>query len=233
MRCLVVDDEPPAQIILERYISQTNGLELVAKCSNAIEAMALLKTEQVHLMFLDIQMPEIDGLQLLKYLGIRAPKVILTTAYDSYALTAFDLDVIDYLVKPISYERFLRSIAKAMRISYPNDESSKMPQKSSPYIFLRADRKLYKVSLNDIVFIEGLSNYLKVYLPKDMLIIRETMTRMEEMLPSEIFVRVHKSYILNISHIQYVEKNTVVTTRGVVPIGDAYSQDFLKRIGHQ
>ncbi len=233
MRCLIVDDEPPAQIILERYISQTNGLELAGKCSNAIEAMALLKKEPVELMFLDIQMPELDGLQFLKYLGHQAPKVILTTAYDSYALSAFDLDVIDYLVKPISYERFLRAVGKAMRTMSSHEDVSKTPSKSSQYIFLRADRKLYKVSLEDIVFIEGLSNYLKVHLHKDMLVIRETMTRMEELLPSETFIRVHKSYILNIAHIQYVERNVVATVRGPVPIGEAYSQDFFKRIGHE
>lgn len=233
MRCLIVDDEPPAQIILERYISQTNGLELAGKCGNAIEAMALLKREPVELMFLDIQMPELDGLQFLKYLGHQAPKVILTTAYDSYALSAFDLDVIDYLVKPISYERFLRAVGKAMRIAPNHEDHSRIPPKSSQYIFLRADRKLYKVSLEDIVFIEGLSNYLKVHLHKDMLVIRETMTRMEELLPPEAFVRVHKSYILNIAHIQYVERNVVATVRGSVPIGEAYSQDFFKRIGHE
>ncbi len=233
MRCLIVDDEPPAQIILERYISQTNGLELAGKCSNAIEAMALLKKEPVELMFLDIQMPELNGLQFLKYLGLQAPKVILTTAYDSYALSAFDLDVIDYLVKPISYERFLRAVVKAMRTASPHEEALKTPLKSSQYIFLRADRKLYKVKLEDIVFIEGLSNYLKVHLHKDMLVIRETMTRMEEILPPESFVRVHKSYILNIAHIQYVERNVVATVCGPVPIGDAYSQDFFNRIGHQ
>lgn len=233
MRCLIVDDEPPAQIILERYISQTKGLELAGKCSNAIEAMALLKKEPVQLMFLDIQMPDLDGLQLLKYLGSQAPKVILTTAFDSYALSAFDLDVIDYLVKPISYERFLRAVGKAMRTSPPYEDPSRALLKNSQYIFLRADRKLYKVSLEDMVFIEGLSNYLKVYLLKDMLVIRETMTRMEELLPPETFIRVHKSYILNISHIQYVERNTVATVRGPVPIGDAYAQDFFKRIGHQ
>lgn len=233
MRCLIVDDEPPAQIILERYISQTNGLELAGKCSNAIEAMALLKRDLIDLMFLDIQMPELDGLQLLKYLGHQAPKVILTTAYDNYALNAFDLDVIDYLVKPISYERFLRAVGKAMRTASTHDDALRTPLKSGQYIFLRADRKLYKVSLEDIVFIEGLSNYLKVHLHKDMLVIRETMTRMGETLPPETFVRVHKSYILNIAHIQYVERNIVATIRGPVPIGEAYSQDFFKRIGHQ
>ncbi|MCS6929707.1 MAG: LytTR family DNA-binding domain-containing protein [Saprospiraceae bacterium] len=229
MRCLIVEDEPPAQLILERYISQTKGLSLVGICSDAMEAMAVLKREPVDLMFLDIQMPEVDGLQFLKYLGARAPKVVLTTAYDNYALTAYDLDVIDYLVKPISYERFLRAVTKVTRVS-PTFGEPPPPAKNSPYVFLKADRKLHKINLNDIIYIEGLSNYLKVFLQKDMLVIRETMSKMEELLPSDIFARVHKSYLVNMVHIIYIEKNIVVTPRGTVPIGESYAQDFFERI---
>ncbi len=230
MRCLIVDDEPLAQQVLEKHINMLGGLTLVGKCSNAIQAISALQKEQIDLLLLDIQMPELSGLEMLRHLR-RPPQVILTTAFSEHAILAFELEVADYLLKPISFERFARAIDKVRR-SAPVAATSPPPQ-SRPYIFLRADRKMHKVLLSEIILIEGLSNYLKVYTEKQMLIIREKMSDIEEMLPADQFMRVHKSFIVSLSHIQYTEGNLIVMNKHQVPIGETYRTSFLEYIkGH-
>lgn len=227
MNCLIVDDEPLAQNILEKYIHQMDGLELIAKCNNAIQAINKLQTEQIDLLLLDIQMPEITGLELLRNLS-NPPKVIFTTAFSEYALPAFDLDVIDYLLKPISFERFARAIYK-VRQYIPNEKNT-TNDSEVPYIFLKADRKLHKIFLSDILFIEGLNNYLKIHTHQRMLVVREKMCDIDNILPEKKFIRVHKSFIVSIKEIEYAEDNFIVMGKHRIPIGETYRQAFYKRI---
>jgi DNA-binding LytR/AlgR family response regulator len=231
MRCLIVDDEPLAQNILEKYVSMLEELTLVSKCSNAIQAISILQTDQIDLLLLDIQMPELNGLDMLRHLR-RRPQVILTTAFSEYALTAFELEVVDYLLKPFSFERFARAIDRA-RQRRPDNHSLRQKMLPPPHLFLKADRKLHKVFIADILFIEGLSNYLKVYTSQGMLIIREKMSDMENALPAEQFVRVHKSFIVASSHIEYIEGNWILIRQYRVPIGESYRISFLKRINNR
>lgn len=229
MNCIIVEDEIPAQNILERYIQQMDGLTLSAKCSNAIQALNVLQQVKIDLMFLDVQMPEISGLQMLQQLR-HPPKVILTTAFDQYALAAYELDIIDYLLKPISFERFARAVHKARRVANEPDVTGSIKANSPPYIFLKADRKLHKVFLADIVYIEGLSNYLKVHTINGLLVIRETMNDMEALLPSDQFIRVHRSYIVSINHVQYVEGSSISTTKGFLPVGEHWRPQLYEFI---
>lgn len=227
MKCLIVDDEPLAQNILEKYIHQMDELELVAKCNNAIQAVNKLQTEQIDLLLLDIQMPEITGLELLRNLS-NPPKVIFTTAFSEYALPAFDLDVIDYLLKPISFERFARAIYK-VRQAIPSRKNT-TKDSDTTYIFLKADRKLHKIFLSDILFIEGLNNYLKIHTHRQMLVVREKMCDMDVILPEKQFLRVHKSFIVSLKEIEYAEDNFIVMGKHRIPIGETYRQAFYKRI---
>ena len=226
MKCLIVDDEPLACDILETYIGQLEGVSLVGKCENAFQAISILQVQAVDLLFLDIQMPQLTGIDLIRNFKVK-PQVILTTAFSQYAFDAFELDVVDYLLKPFSFERFARAVAKARKIQ--NEPNTK--QNSPSYFFFKADKKLHKLALEEILFIEGLSNYLKVYTPKEVLVIRETMKKIEDMLPAEYFFRIHKSYIVGINHIDYVEGNVILLKQNYqVPIGETYKDEFLKKI---
>jgi DNA-binding LytR/AlgR family response regulator len=226
MKCLIVDDEPLACDILENYINQLEGLSLVGRCENALQAISVLQVQAVDLLFLDIQMPQLTGLDLLRNFKVK-PQVILTTAFSQYAFDAFELDVVDYLLKPFSFERFARAVAKVRKI-----QNEQITFQSSPsYFFFKSDKKLHKLTLDEILFIEGLSNYLKVYTPKEVLVIRETMKKIEDMLPAEYFFRIHKSYIVGINHIDYIEGNVILLKQNYqVPIGETYKDEFLKKI---
>jgi DNA-binding LytR/AlgR family response regulator len=230
MRCLIVDDEPLAQNILEKYIHQLSELMLVGKCDNAFQAIAKLQTQQIDLLLLDIQMPEISGFDMLRNLQ-NPPLVIFTTAFSDHALLAFDLNALDYLLKPITFERFARAINKAKR--YYAYQERNITITNTSYIFLKSDRKLHKVFLSDILFIEGLSNYLKVYMPLQMLVVREKMGDMENLLLEDQFIRVHKSFIVAIEQIDYTEGNIITIGKYQIPIGDSYRQAFYKRLGRE
>ena len=230
MRCLIVDDEPLAQQILEKYIHLLDDLTLVGKCNNAIQAISFMQLQQIDLLLLDIQMPELNGLEMLRQLH-RPPKVILTTAFSEFALNAFDLDVVDYLLKPISFERFARAINKVRLIKTVPEQVR--PETRQPFIFVRSDRKLHKIFLADILFVQGLSNYLKIYTEKQMLIVREKMLEIETLLPPDLFIRVHKSYIVALAQIKYAEGSTIVLHDHIIPIGESYRAAFWARINQQ
>ena len=198
LRCLAVDDEPLALDLLEDNIRQVSFLTLVGRCRNAIEAIEVLQKEKVDLLFLDVQMPGLTGIQLLKNLKNR-PMVIFITAYKNYAVEGFELDVLDYLVKPVPFERFLKSVTKALEFN----NLSKKEQKSREYLFVNADYTLLKITIRDIVYIEGLKDYIKIFLSSSAkpVITRLSMKAMEETLPADQFIRTHKSYIISIDHI--------------------------------
>lgn len=222
-RCIIVDDEPLARRVLQKYIASLPSLELVKECGSAPEAAAFLHQHTVDLMFLDIKMPELTGLDFLKTLT-NPPGVIITTAYSEYALEGYEYSVIDYLLKPISFERFLKAVNKVIdrkdtAKSRPPDAPADRP---ANFIFLKSDKVRHKVLFSEIRYIEGCGNYIKVYTDDKMLIVPERMTAMETVLPKALFLRVHKSYIVSLKRIQQVTENKLKVGDKMIPIGNVY-----------
>lgn len=234
-RCLIVDDEPIAAEVLKNHVSKLENLEISKVCFNALQAFEYLQEYEVDLIFLDIQMPEITGLDFLKTLQ-NPPKVILVTAYREYALEGFELDVIDYLLKPVSFERFLKAVNKYYRIikSHGKIISTTAPQISNDeFIWIRADRKNIKVAFNDILYVEGLKDYVKIYLNNNMLISKISIKELETKLPSNSFIRIHRSYIVSTVKIKAFTNEHVEIESSILPIGGSYKRfvlTFLNKI---
>src|ERR1700676_2246544 len=209
MKCIAVDDEPLALALLQDNIHQIPTLELVASCSTAMEALVVLNKQEVDLIFLDIQMPGLTGLQLLQSLSVR-PMVILITAYEKYALEGFNLDVIDYLVKPVPFERFLKACNKAIDFYRLKKNTPAEMHPWPEYFFVNAEYGLVKIVFSEISLIEGLKDYLKIHLLETKpLIIRMSLKSIEEKLPSGKFFRIHKSYIVAVAHITAIRRSSV------------------------
>jgi two-component system LytT family response regulator len=231
MKCIAVDDEPLALALLQDNISQVPTLELVASCSTAMEALVVLKEQEIDLIFLDIQMPGLTGLQLLQSLTVR-PMVILITAYDKYALEGFNLDVIDYLVKPVPFERFLKACNKAIDFYRLKKNVPADPDMPNDYFFVNAEYGLIKIVFSEIRLIEGLKDYLKIHLgDAKPLIIRMSMKSIEEKLPPGKFFRIHKSYIISLSQITSIRRNSVFLGDLELPLSDLYKDDLMRKIG--
>ena len=233
LRCIAIDDEPLALELLEDNISKVPFLELTATCSNPVEAMKILQEKQIDLIFLDIQMPRLTGLQFLQSL-VQRPMVIMITAYEKYALDGFNLDVVDYLVKPVSLDRFIKSCNKAWDL-YQLKEKAKSATAIQPdYIFVNADYSLIKVVLSDITWIEGLKDYLKINLhsTNKPLIVRMGMKTMEDMLPATQFIRIHRSYIISQKHITAVRKNSIFLGQTELPISSNYRDAVIAITGN-
>ncbi len=231
MKCLAVDDEPLALALLQDNIRQVSALELVASCNTAMEALSVLNKQEVDLIFLDIQMPGLTGLQLLQSLAVR-PMVILITAYEKYALEGFNLDVIDYLVKPVPFERFLKACNKAIDFyrlkKNIQQESLTWPE----YFFVNAEYGLIKIVFSDIRVIEGLKDYLKIHTAESKpLIIRMSMKSIEEKLPPGRFFRIHKSYIISMDSITAIRRSSVFLSELELPLSDLYKEELMKLIG--
>lgn len=236
IRCLIVDDEPLALHILEDYISKIPFLQLVKATTNPIEALTLVQEKLVDLVFLDVQMPELTGIQFLRIANGKA-KVILTTAYPQYALEGYELDVIDYLLKPIAFDRFFKSVQKAQGVLQPaaapvQQEPAQKQQKQndflSDFIFVKTEHKIQKVYLNDILFIEGLKDYISIFTPAERIITLQNMKKMEDALPERNFIRVHKSYIVSINKIDSIERSRIFIGDKIIPVGDTYREEFFK-----
>lgn len=227
VKYVIVDDEPLAREALKKMASAIPGLEFVGECANAIEAIAVLRTTNPDLLFLDINMPEITGIQLLKSLTIK-PKVVLTTAYSEYALDAYDLGVADYMVKPISFERFYQCINKLFDVMHPFDAvQSEIPKPwEGKMLFFKVDREFVKVFLEDIMYAEASGNFVKVFLHTKLVMVSETFSNFIELLPTDEFVRVHKSYLVSISSITKVMGNTIYIKNHEIPIGETFRKDF-------
>jgi DNA-binding LytR/AlgR family response regulator len=225
IQCLIVDDEPLARNLLTDYVAKIPHLTLIKACSGALEAMQLLQKSNVDLMFLDVEMPDITGTSFLKSLQ-KKPLVVLTTAYSQYALEGYELDVADYLLKPITFERFMKCVNKiAQRFSAPTDQSS--PDKSTPpFIFVKDGTRLVKVRWEDILFVEGLKDYVTIHLRKQKITTLQRMKNLEEELSSEQFIRIHNSYIVSIHAIEAVQKDKVQIGDQLLPIGETYRKMF-------
>lgn len=236
---IIVDDEPLAQDVLETYVEKIPDLNLVTKCSNAFEATKALKEHDIELMFLDIQMPQLTGIDFLKTLT-KPPLVVFTTAYPNYAIEGFELNAIDYLLKPISVDRFMKAVNKAIEqieLQRKDDSSSKggaADEVGPDYFFVKADKKLVKVRFSDIIYIEGLKDYVIIRMEDSRVITLQTMKSLEEKLPGDIFKRIHRSYICNVEKINAVVGNMIeVMEKGKakhLPIGKNYREELLELI---
>lgn len=240
IRCLVVDDEPLALDILEDYIKKIPELSLVSTTTNAIEGLGLVQQGEVDLVFLDVQMPELTGIQFVKIINGKCD-VILCTAYPQYALESYELDVSDYLLKPIAFDRFYKSvykivnrrIAQAFQLMSTTIAQGKPAQQEQDYIFVKTEHKFQRIDLEDIHYIEGLKDYVSIFTVNDRIITLQNMKRMEESLPENRFVRVHKSYIIALDKIVSVERSRIALKDKVVPIGETYKEAFYQRIGEK
>lgn len=229
MNVIIVDDEPLAQDVLETYVEKVSDLKLIAKCNNALDANEVLRKNDVDLIFLDIQMPQITGIEFLRSLT-NPPMVIFTTAYDNYALDGFELNALDYLLKPISLDRFMKAVNKALE-QHAHASSGSSPLESDDFFFVKADKKLVKVRFDDILYIEGLKDYVIIRLREGRVITLQTMKSLEEKLPSSLFRRIHRSYIVALDKINAIVGNMVeVTEKGQskhLPIGKNYRDELL------
>jgi DNA-binding LytR/AlgR family response regulator len=227
MNVIIVDDEPLAQEVLETYVSKFPALNLIAKCSNAVEAFEVLNKNNIDLMFLDIQMPQISGIDFLKTLP-NPPQVIFTTAYSEYAMDGYELNVVDYLLKPISLDRFAKAVNKAVaKELQENEPNIPASTETADYIFVKADKKLIKIRFDQINYIEGLKDYVILHTPNGRVVTLQTMKSLEVKLPSDIFMRVHRSFIVNLANISIIEGNTVQIEKKIIPIGKNYKDVLL------
>jgi len=230
--CLIVDDEPPARAVLKRYVKQLPMLKLSGECCNAFEVISFLQTGNVDLIFLDIHMPQLTGLELLRTLT-KPPKVIFTTAYEVYALQSYELDAVDYLLKPIKFERFVKAVNKAI----PYKEMSSSPQKilatgpvaiADAFLYFRADRKMVKVMLKDIVYVESLKDYVKIVTINELVVTKYSMSAMEAMLPADLFMRIHRSFMVSKEKIRSFSSSSIQLPEAELPIGKLYQREVLK-----
>ncbi len=228
--CLAVDDEPPALDVLKKYIASVQNLELAGTCADAVEALNFLRHQSIDLLFLDIQMPNLLGTDLIRTLK-NPPKVIFTTAYRKFAVEGFELDAVDYLLKPISFERFLKAVNKVMETSFKIPETEFNPDQQGPqnaFINLRADRKNLKIPLDDILYVESLKDYIKVVTPSRNIVTKQSISSLEEMLPKNNFVRIHRSFIVAINKIESFTSDTIEIAKHELPISRMYRHEVEK-----
>ncbi|TSE10114.1 LytR/AlgR family response regulator transcription factor [Aquimarina algiphila] len=223
-RCLLIDDEPLAIRLLENHISKIESFEIVAKCNNAIQGLEVLRTETIDLMFLDIKMPNITGLDFLKTLKT-PPKTIITTAYRDYAIEGYDLDILDYLLKPITFERFFRAVERFSREdNIKIIENKKVPKSEEQSILVKSGNKYHKISINDIIYIESLKDYIKIHTTNKQVLTKYKISDIEKELDRELFLRVHRSYIINLNKITAYTHNDIELDAIEIPIGVSYKE---------
>ena len=237
---MIVDDEPLAHIVLEKYISQVQSLELVSNCKHAMEAINYLHSSSIDLIFLDINMPDLSGIDFLKTLKFQ-PQIIFTTAYSEFALESYEYGVSDYLLKPIKFDRFLKAVNKAIdsiptkathttQESNSTEEGGESPKEEKEYIYLKQDKSVFKVKYVDILHVEAFGNYLKVFTNEQKIVVRKTMTEFEQSLSNENMIRVHKSYFINILNIDKIEYNQIHIGEVKISIGTIYKSELMKKL---
>lgn len=238
IKCIVIDDEPWACALLEDYVRKIPFLELVDSSNNPIEAIHKIQNEEIDLAFLDIQMPELTGIQLMKIIQNKC-RVILTTAYSDYALESYDYNVIDYLLKPISFDRFYIAATKAKELILDNSKEilkseATIPQTAihlNEFIFVKTDKKTVKLDYSDILYIEGLKDYIAFHTIKEKLLVLDSLKAIETTLPASTFIRVHKSFIVSVNAIESIERNRIfLKNQAIIPIGETYRDNFMNKI---
>lgn len=226
--CVAIDDEPLALEVIKRFSEKTPGLDLKGLFSNPLDALNFIEQEKVDLVFLDIHMPELTGMQLISSVTYK-PMIIFTTAYAEYALESYEFDAVDYLLKPIPFERFVKAVNKAQQAQENSTSSNALPVSNTPnqdYIFIKSDTRFFKVNIDDIKYIEGMRDYVAVHTPKQRILTLMSMTKILEKLPSNRFRRVHKSYIIGVNHISLVQHNRVYIGETEIPISNSYKESF-------
>jgi len=226
IRCLVVDDEPLAANVIKSYIEKVDILEIVAICSNAVETFNRLNSSKIDLIFLDIKMPQITGMELMRSLT-NPPKIILTTAFRDFAVESYEHGVVDYLLKPVSFERFLKAIGKLTLVQQPVSLPVNLEENRQKYIFVKSNKTLVKVALDKILYIEGLKEYLQIVTSSEKIISYLSLAYMIEKLPSDRFIRVHRSYIISIDKIKSYSATEITLPGKTIPIGNHYKQSTL------
>jgi DNA-binding LytR/AlgR family response regulator len=230
--CLIVDDEPPALDVLKKYIESIPSLQLAGCCTNAVDALAVIQKQPIDLIFLDIQMPQILGTDFVRTLA-NPPKIIFTTAYRKYAVEGFDLNAVDYLLKPIPFERFLKAVNKIMNVSVQQNNLTEVVNKheketADSFIHFRADRKILKVALDDILYIESLKDYIRVVTRSKTFLTKHSISSLEENLPAAAFIRIHRSYIIAINKIDFFTNELVAIGKLELPISRMYRHEVEK-----
>jgi two-component system, LytTR family, response regulator len=231
IKCLIVDDEPPAREVLKRYVEDTPGLELSGECANAVQALGVLQRESMDLIFLDIRMPQLTGVDFLKSLK-NTPKIVFTTAYSEYALEGYELDIVDYILKPVRFERFLKAINKAFPLHNPvTMDPHPVPEtekRIESFVYFRADRKMVKVLLSEIIYIESMKDYVKVITDNHSIITKQSISSVETMLPEKKFIRTHRSFIVSVDKIRSFTNELIEIGKTEIPIGKVYRNTVLK-----
>jgi len=232
INCLIVDDEPPALLLMEKYITAVPILHFAGKCSNAVDALTILQQRPIDLIFLDIQMPYILGTDFIRTLA-NPPKVVFTTAFRKFAVEGFELDAVDYLLKPIPFERFLKAVNKVMKLNlpivptFPQDMMTKNEPEPS-FLFLRADRKNLKIQLHEILFVESLKDYVKVVTKDRTIVSKQSISTIEENLPEEAFLRIHRSFIVSLSKIDSFSAGLIQVGKYELPVSRSYRHEVEK-----
>jgi two-component system, LytTR family, response regulator len=235
IKCVIIDDEPLGVELLQDFVSKIDYLELVTTFSNAIDALAKINTLPIDLIFLDIEMPHFNGIEFINALE-KKPMIIFTTAYSNYAVEGFNLGAVDYLVKPIPFHRFLKSVSRAQQLFLPaqapiNQAPLSQPEVEHDFIFVRAEYENVKLNFDDILYIEGLKDYVKIYTTdKKFTLTLTSLIKLEGLLSTKGFARTHRSYIINIKHIKSIQKNKVMITDKRIPISEGYKNEFFQRI---
>ena len=232
LRCLLVDDEPPALDILRTYIDATPMLEIAGECHHAMAAFEFIQNNSVDLIFLDINMPKLTGIDFLRALP-SPPKVIFTTAHRDYAVDGFELGAVDYLLKPYSLDRFLRAVHRAINPEQKHGASNKetLTTETERFLYVRADRKMVKIMVDEIRYIESLKDYVRIFLPDRQVITKQTITALEEMLPEHDFTRIHRSFIVAVNKIDSYNLNAVFIGKTELPVGPLYKHELARRLG--
>ncbi len=235
--CIAVDDEPLALDLVCRFIEQSSFLSLLGRFDNAIDALSFVNQHEVQLIFLDIQMPDLSGMELARVLNakqtVAKPKFIFTTAYNQFAIEGYKVDALDYLLKPYGYEEFLKAATKAIQHFRPSEVAVQQPIHTEAYIFLKVEYQLVKVMLQDILYVEAYKDYVKVYLRDKLspLLSLTSLKNMEDMLPSHKFMRIHRSYIIALDHIDVTSRNAVTIGKTQITVSENYKESFLQFLG--
>lgn len=229
IKCVIIDDEPLAIKVIEDHLKNFDNIEIVATYTNPLKAYSLLEKEKIDVVFLDINMPQLTGFAFIENLSYK-PSIVITTAYREYAVKSYELDVLDYLVKPIPFNRFLKTINKVYQRTLLNTPIAEVNLQQEPHVFLKVSKKLIKVNLNDILYIESLKDYIKVITTLGDYVVHKSLTAFSEELPQSNFIRIHRSYAISLNKIKSVEGNTVEIAGRKIPIGRNYVKDARERI---
>lgn len=233
MKCLIIDDEEMAIKVIENHLTHVNGLESVGTCANAMEAFSILQKESIDLLFLDVQMPKMSGLGLLRTLSVK-PHVILTTAHREFALDGYDLDVVDYLLKPIALDRFLKAVAKVFRLEnnvLPSSNLVSLTELKEPaFFYIKSERQFIKILLEEVLYMESLRNHIKIVTTQGGFTTLLGISQMEEKLPPQHFLRIHRSFIVSLSKIRQFSQTELSVGEKILPIGNLYRKEVLKKL---